>query len=434
MMTSFPKRGAQLALALALGVSLSACGESRGTIGDMFGGARPAEDVTRTLPRPQPDSRGVITYANYQVMVAQDGDDVARMAQRVGLDAQELARHNGLPVTYRPRAGEVIALPRDVGGTPATVESVTAGPVTGGVWSADIAASAIESAPLGSAAPAATPGVQGENPFNNGQSTTVIDPTRHRVQAGETAYSIARTYGVSIGALAAWNGLGSDMTVRVNQELLIPVADTRLRAAASQPAPAPAAQAAQPAPQPAQQPAQQAAAPQPERVAAANPPGTSTPILPPPSAANPLPADQDIDDAPPPPSPNLAAQRSADAMLAMPVAAGGVLRGYNPDGGTKRNEGIDFSAAAGAPVRAASDGEVALISESLGGLGTIVLIRHEGNMMTVYGRVTDVSLSKGDKVSRGQQIGSVAAGDQPNLHFEVRRGTDSVDPGPFLGL
>jgi len=428
MKTSFPTHGARAALVLAAGLALSGCGDNGGMIGNMFGGSESEQNVTPTLPRPEPDSRGVITYANYQVMVARDGDDVARMAQRVGLEPQELARHNGLPVTYSPRAGEVIALPRNVGGTPATFESV-APTASGSLWSSDIASSAIDSAPGTTAAPAPTGQAQptAQNPFNNGQPSTVIDPTRHRVRPGDTAFSIARTYGVSVSALAAWNGLGPDMTVRVDQELLIPVADTR-QAAAQAPAAAPAAT---PAPAPAAAPVASA---QPAQAATANPPGTPTPVPPPPSAADPLPENQNIDDATPPPSPNLGQDRSTEAMLAMPVSGGSVLRGYDPDGGAKRNEGIDFAAASGAPVRAASDGEVALISESLGGLGTIVLIRHDGNMMTVYGRVTGVTLSKGDTVSRGQQIGVVADGDPANLHFEVRRGTDSVDPGPFLGL
>ncbi|MHA3980314.1 peptidoglycan DD-metalloendopeptidase family protein [Halovulum sp. GXIMD14794] len=426
MKTVLASGGARAALALALGLSLSACGDTTASIGNMFGGSKPADDVIPTLPRPSPDNRGVITYANYQVMVATQGDSVATMAQRVGLTPQELARHNGLPETYRPRQGEVIALPRNVGGTPATVASVA--PATSdGIWSSNIASSAIDSAPISSAPAASTQTASQANPFNNGQPSPVIDPERHRVQPGETAYSIARTYGVSVSALAAWNGLDSNMTVRANQELLIPVADTRAQPAQPQrvasAAPAAAAPAATPAPQPA-----------PAQVAAANPPGTSTPMAAPPSASKPLPENQNIADAQRPPSPNLSTQRSADAMLAMPVAGGSVLRGYDPDGGAKRNEGIDFAAAAGSPVKAAGEGEVALISESLGGLGTIVLIRHPGNMMTVYGRVTNVGLSKGDKVSRGQQIGVVADGDPANLHFEVRRGTDSVDPGPFLGL
>ncbi|MEO0914555.1 MAG: M23 family metallopeptidase, partial [Pseudomonadota bacterium] len=68
----------------------------------------------------------------------------------------------------------------------------------------------------------------------------------------------------------------------------------------------------------------------------------------------------------------------------------------------------------------------------LGGLGTILLVRHANDLLTVYGRITGVTLQKGDKVSRGQNIGVVADGSPPNLHFEIRRGTESVDPAPYL--
>ena len=84
-------------------------------------------------------------------------------------------------------------------------------------------------------------------------------------------------------------------------------------------------------------------------------------------------------------------------------------------------------------MRAAGDGEVALVSEWLGGLGTIVLVRHADDLMTVYGRITDVSVTRGERVSAGEAIGVVAPSDTPELHFEVRRGTQSVDPTPYVG-
>ena len=49
-------------------------------------------------------------------------------------------------------------------------------------------------------------------------------PKQHVVAAGETAWSIARKYDVSVNDLAQWNGLSSAMTLRVGQRLLIPVA------------------------------------------------------------------------------------------------------------------------------------------------------------------------------------------------------------------
>ncbi|WP_112323261.1 M23 family metallopeptidase [Oceanibium sediminis] len=401
---------ARPALAVALALSLSACGDGPGPLSAMFGGDKPAEGAAPTLPRPQPDSRGVITYATSQVILARRGDSLQSMGERVGLSGDEIAVHNGVPLTYTPRSGEVFALPRDVGGTPVTASSLfgetsSGGIATSGLSTGAITTGAIETAPRGTAV----------NPFQNGQPDKVIDPIRHRVEAGETAFSIARLYGVSVTALASWNGLDGNMTVRQNQELLIPV----INGANSLP-----------------------------RTAAANAPGTTTDITPPPSASAPLPANQDLSPVAVPASPNLGAERTAASapkpepaptpapvasQLARPVAGASVLNPYKP-GVKNGNEGIDFAAAAGTPVVAAEAGEIALISKSLGGLGTIVLVRHAGNLMTVYGRITDVSLQKGDRVSRGQKLGVIAEGKTPNLHFEVRQGTTAVDPGPYLNL
>ena len=66
----------------------------------------------------------------------------------------------------------------------------------GGAWSPESAAAAIDAS--GAAGTAAAPATT--NPFQNGQRTPLIDPVRHRVEKGETAYSLARLYGVSVTA------------------------------------------------------------------------------------------------------------------------------------------------------------------------------------------------------------------------------------------
>lgn len=387
-----PNRPIRAATALVLILGLSACENTLDVsrLGSFFGGGDRAQADAAAQPtfqRPNPDERGVITYNTYQVMVARERDSIGEMASRVGLSAQELAAHNGLPVTYNPRPGEVLALPRNVGGTPAD-----------NVWSPDMVSSAIDSAPLDDTANATT---TGPNPFGNGQPGSVIDPIRHRVEPGDTAYSIARLYGVSVTALASWNGLGSDLAVRENQELLIPIINGANSTISTE--------------------------------NTGTLPGEGTVVPAPPSASTPLPENQDVASIEVPEGPNLGALRTPPGgRLARPVA-GSILRPFSISGGSARNEGVDISAAAGTPVTSAEAGEVALVSKSLGGLGTIVLIRHADDLMTVYGRVTDVSLEKGARVARGQTIGVVAPGDEPNLHFEVRRGTEAVDPMPYIG-
>lgn len=386
---------AGLLLSAALFITGCEGGLDFGRVGDIVGANGSGNKGAESLPRPDPDPRGVITYSSYQVLVAREGDSISTMATRVGLTPDELANHNGLPTTYTPRAGEVMALPRNVGGSPAD-----------NVWSPDIAISAIETATLtapGTPTPPPPRVQNGRNPFSNGQTGSVVDPIRHRVRAGETVFSIARLYGISVTALASWNGLNSEMTLRNDQELLIPVAN-------------------------------RVVTPEAEVVEVANDPGTPSELPLPPSSVQPLPVNEDIDKVVVPASPNLVEERTppgASRALLLPVAGGTVIRPYNTSG-PRKNEGIDYGAAAGSEVRAAEAGEVALISNSLGGLGTIILIRHPDDLMTVYGRVSGVNLKKGDRVNRGQRIGVVADGDTPNLHFEIRRGTESVDPAPYL--
>lgn len=381
-------------LAGALALGLAGC--SGMGIGGLTNSARTVEN----LP---PDLRGVIAYQSYQVAVARDGDTLADIASRVGgTSARELGEMNGLPGDYRFRQGEVVALPDSVPrsgfGTGSSGTGATTGGPSGTGWTPEIATTAIDNAPA-SNAPTASQTAPAGNPFNNGQSDLVIDPIRHRVEAGETAYSIARLYGVSVTALASWNGLGPDLAVRENQELLIPVVSgaNQIRTGTADTAP-----------------------------------GQGTPATPPPSAAQPLP--ENIVAAAEPASPELGQYRTPPGgRLSRPVE-GPITRDYNPSGtGGERNDGVGFSVPAGTPVRAAGSGEVALVSESLGGLGTIVLIRHADDLITVYGRVDDVSVSRGQQVQAGQTIGSVAEGENPGLHFEVRRGTESVDPTTYIG-
>jgi lipoprotein NlpD len=367
-------------IAVALTVSLGACSSFDENL--IYGGGAPRPPVDAGASA-QPDARGIIAQGASQAAVAQEGDTVASLAARIGIPAEDLARLNGLPVDYRLRPGEVLALPEGAGlGAPGEITTSPLG------WSPEIAAAAIDGAP------GVTPA---DNPFANGQTEPLIDPIRHRVEPGETAYSIARLYGVSVTALASWNGLGPDLAVRENQELLIPIVSGANQITSSS-----------------------------ETL-----PGEGTPVAAPPSAAAPLPQNIETDTALA--SPGLGQYRTPPGgRLAAPVE-GPVTKQYNPGSGPNSSEGIGFSVPAGTPVRAAGDGEVALVSESIGGLGTIVLIRHADDLMTVYGRVDGVTVSRGQPVSAGQTIGVVAERDDPELHFEVRRGTESVDPTPYLG-
>jgi lipoprotein NlpD len=183
------------------------CPTSISTFAATRSGAR-----VETAPRPEPDANGLITYETYQVVVARRGDTVAQVASRVGLTSAELASFNGRRATDVLRDGEVLALPRRVS------------PAGGGTDIASIARGAIDEADT--SAPGGAPQVQ-----------PGAEPVRHQVGRGETAYSIARLYGVSVRSLAEWNGLGPDLAVRENQYLIIPIVlEPARRPAPSRPA------------------------------------------------------------------------------------------------------------------------------------------------------------------------------------------------------
>jgi murein DD-endopeptidase MepM/ murein hydrolase activator NlpD len=374
---------------LALGASalmLSACVDTGNLDWDLRAGSGDTSAAARqaTAAAPKADANGILSYPDYQLATARRGETVAGMAGRLGLNADQLARANALRPTDPLREGELLLLPSRISATPQPATLPGSG---GSVDVTSIATTALDEAgPSPTTSPTASKPVSGQ-------------PLTHRVARGETAFTIARTYNVSAKALADWNQLGSDMAVREGQTLIIPIATG-------------------PAPNPEPEP---------------TPPGAGSPTPEPPSAAKPLPDENpEVAAAKPkdtPPSPDLGegASAASAAKFAMPVS-GKIIRGYD----RKSNQGIDISAPAGTQVKAAEAGTVSVISSDTNGKG-IVIIRHAGNLLTVYVGVNNVSVQKGAKVSRGQEIGKVAAGDPAFLHFEVRNTSkESFDPMGYL--
>ena len=108
---------------------------------------------------------------------------------------------------------------------------------------------------------------------------------------------------------------------------------------------------------------------------------------------------------------------------------------YGPKSDGRHNDGINIKARQGAPVRAAENGVVVYSGNELQGYGNLVLIRHADRWLTAYGHMDSVVVTKGMTINRGQTIGTVGqtgSVDAPQLHFEVRRGTDALNPEPYL--
>ena len=367
---------------------------------DLGNGFDTSNAVTNLPDRPSPDDRGVISYPNYQVVVARQDDTIRTIAARLGLDPETLARFNGIALDTPLRRDEVVALPTRVTEPSPATGAATTGPIQP-LDVAEVATTALDrvgeqpAVTTGPLAPAAAP------------AGTGTEPIRHQVQRGETAFSISRLYDVPVRNIADWNSLSSDLAVREGQQLLIPQGGA--------PAPAPAA------PAPVEEPGTGSVTPLPPSASAPLPVDDTSPAVPAPEA--PEAPDLGTPSVAPPAAP---AASTVDARFAYPVQ-GSIIRAYAPG----RNEGIDIGVPAGTPVKAAGAGTVAAVTTDTQGVA-IVVIKHPDNLLTVYTNIDNLTVAKDASVRGGQTIGEVRAGSPSFLHFEVRRGLQSVDPADFL--
>ena len=98
------------------------------------------------------------------------------------------------------------------------------------------------------------------------------------------------------------------------------------------------------------------------------------------------------------------------------------------------NNGFNIAAPSGSPVAAVADGTVEF-SDHLPGFGQCVILDHGAGYYTLYAHLEGVFVAKGETIARGQviaEVGRLAAGDEPQLYFEVRRGRTPLDPADWL--
>lgn len=242
---------------------------------------------------------------------------------------------------------------------------------------------------LPSAAPGAEPGT--------GAS---VAERRHEVRPGDTLWSIARRYGVSVEALVSANGLPSSRApLRVGRRLIVPGRppdDPRRTAASGGDAADGAVRVVQP-PEASRREAWRLRAP-------------------------------------------------ADLVLRLPdlgdwaplftwPAEGPISSTFGPRR-SGWHGGIDIKAGAGAPVSAAAAGVVRASGwESRYGL--VVRLEHRDGFVTVYAHNTENLVEAGQRVAAGQPIARVGRSGRAttdHLHFEIRRGGLAYNPLFFLPL
>ncbi len=203
----------------------------------------------------------------------------------------------------------------------------------------------------------------------------------HVVERGDTIYNISRRYGVAQSALISENKIAAPYTVRVGGRLRLPAASTKAAAPgrATQPARASGKKSS-------------GATARPGR-SAAYPGGFQWPVQ------------------------------------------GRVVSRYGAKKNGLHNDGINIAAPRGTRVVAAEKGVVVYAGNELRGFGNLLLIKHSKGWVTAYAHNDKLLVSKGQSVRRGQavaKVGSSGTVSKPQLHFEVRKGNQAVDPVPLL--
>lgn len=239
-----------------------------------------------------------------------------------------------------------------------------------------------------------------------GQSLNIPAGRYHEVQRGETGIGIARSYGVDWSNVATLNRLEEPYILRAGQRILLPSAATvadmtrEQRAAAfnldiddivtgGEPALA-------------------------ENEQAAPPIRTAEEVLP----------------------ANAAVRSPANftGRFGWPLT-GSILTAFGRGAEGQRNDGINIAAERGIPVLASADGVVLYAGDEIQVHGGLVLLSHGDGWITAYGNMEDLQVARGQRVDRGQMIaraGDTGQADQPQLHFEIRRNRQPVDPAQHL--
>ncbi len=200
----------------------------------------------------------------------------------------------------------------------------------------------------------------------------------HTVKKGETFYRICKTYGADQNDVARANHLADVTCISVGQRLWIPGADKTLHVP-----PAPTAYSG-------------------------------------PSKSGPPIAD-------PPPS-------ATRGTFILPVPKAIVTSPFGERDG-RMHEGIDLAAPVGTPVYAADDGKVVYEGDDIRGYGNMIIIKHAGNLTTVYAHNRRNLVKTGELVKKGQKIaevGQTGRATGPHCHFEVRIGERPVNPQFYL--
>ncbi len=131
---------------------------------------------------------------------------------------------------------------------------------------------------------------------------------------------------------------------------------------------------------------------------------------------------------------------AADPLVSAPAVSfvwplrASLSSGFGPRR-NREHQGVDLPAPKGTEFAAAAGGKVAYSGNGMRGYGKVIVLKHPGDLSTVYAHNSVNMVRLGDRVVKGQVIGRVgrtghATG--PHLHFEIRRRGVAQNPLNYL--
>ncbi len=233
-------------------------------------------------------------------------------------------------------------------------------------------------------------GIDSPNQLYVGQVLRTNSNKYYTVKRGDTLASIARKYGTTYQALAQKNNIRPPYALNVGQK--IAVTGTA---------------------QQSQNVAKTTTSPTPKTTAASSSKSTTKTT----STAS-----------------SVAVSTKRAAKFVWPVT-GKIISSFGTVGKGLKNDGINISAPLGTSVKAGDKGTVAYAGNGLKGFGNLILIKHSDGYITAYAHTDKILVKKGQSVARGEKIatvGKTGGVSAPQLHFEVRAGKKAVNPRNYL--
>lgn len=123
------------------------------------------------------------------------------------------------------------------------------------------------------------------------------------------------------------------------------------------------------------------------------------------------------------------------AFLYRPTTGGYITALFGEERVNSYHKGLDIAKDMGTDVIASFNGRVKSAGYNNGGYGNLIIVEHEDNMETYYAHLSDIYVSEGDEIKKGDVIGAIGStgySTGPHLHFELRVDGIPVNPEPYI--